>query len=80
MKVVQKMLYVIGIILIFSPFLGFPIWIETALFLVLGSTLIYLGYKIRFLDKKIQFKIRQMEQLQTINNTEQVKDIKQYDE
>ena len=65
MKGKLRLLFWLGIIVLFLPFLGVPDWLRTALTIFIGIILIYLTFKFRYMYKKMKFELHQQEQIAT---------------
>lgn len=54
-----RILFWIGIIILFLPFFGVPDWLRTALTIAIGIVIIYLTFSLRRSYKKLRFELRQ---------------------
>lgn len=53
-----RLLFWIGIIMLFLPFFGITDWMRTTLTVILGILIIYLTFKLRYAYKKLKFELR----------------------
>jgi hypothetical protein len=54
-----RLLFWIGIILLFLPFLGIPLLWKKVLIAIIGAGIVYLSFRIRYAYKKMKFEMRQ---------------------
>ncbi len=54
-----RILFWIGIIILFLPFFGVPDWLRTALTIAIGIVIVYLTFSLRRSYKKLRFELRQ---------------------
>lgn len=54
-----RILFWIGIVILFLPFFGVPDWLRTALTIAIGIVIIYLTFSLRRSYKKLRFELRQ---------------------